>query len=704
MGNDTRNQHFVPRAVLRGFLARKTKRDEYAWSARRTSQVFCGNIEGIGAARDFYSDPPTGQNEPTLDRTITDYETRLAELLRELRAVPIGASADSATAAEVIGHLTPRAASLRTLMSNGIGALASRAEQLFTSEDEVSRILGLKGPGPTAHFVRQMGQRLRDDPRFVAMNIPADALDRIAFALLRENLSTVLSNQAAETMREFEVFKRLAPSQISSAHRESLKTNLITPSRRDALQTLNWSVVAGTQAILPDCVAIAIKADGTAHPYIASDRHEVVSVALPLTPDKILIGVPEGATPPPLEDFNRLAAGCSDDFVVSATRNLDDLVELIGTTSQAYLDQSIDDAFARLGPGPTDQDLPATSRPSQFSFAVGFSGWGDEAEQAALSELLQKIITKLAPLMPLHRLQGVTFALDLAAALETATAALPAGSDPRFLLGSRGPGASYVLPSNLSPNAGFQILLAADYGWALLHQPDEHRRGYALHVLVEELAICAFLTELDERWPGFLFTPTDDTYVDELFAYAAPGLIGYVAARVSADFGGDTAIEAELHDLIGQAIRRGHDAISAARDAHTPGDDIEAFFQTHRSTACELLTLFGRLAGHLHGHQREAQCEGVLDEVLEALELTRWFELYAKDLARAWEARASWDDMSEIANFGAHLERLLWQLGVFTLRQPEGRIWVEPLPAPGMAPALPVLDRHLDSPSSLSDQ
>lgn len=56
--------------------------------------------------------------------------------------------------------------------------------------------------------------------------------------------------------------------------------------------------------------------------------------------------------------------------------------------------------------------------------------------------------------------------------------------------------------------------------------------------------------------------------------------------------------------------------------------------------------------------------------------------------------------MSEIANFGAHLERLLWQLGVFTLRQSGGGIWVEPIPAPGLAPALPVLDRyaaHLDA-------
>ena len=104
MGNDTRNQHFVPRAVLRGFLARKTKRDEYAWAARRTGEIFCGNIEGIGAARDFYSDPPSGQNELTLDRTITSYETHLAELLKELREVPVGGLADSATSAEVIGR------------------------------------------------------------------------------------------------------------------------------------------------------------------------------------------------------------------------------------------------------------------------------------------------------------------------------------------------------------------------------------------------------------------------------------------------------------------------------------------------------------------------------------------------------------------------------------------------------------------------
>lgn len=612
MGNDTRNQHFVPRAVLRGFLARKTKRDEYAWAARRTGEIFCGNIEGIGAARDFYSDPPSGQNELTLDRTITSYETHLAELLKELREVPVGGLADSATSAEVIGHLAPRAASLRTLMSKGVEALASRAERLFTNADEVSRILGLQGPGPTAHFVSQLGQRMRSDPRFASMNIPADALDRIAFALLRENLSTVLSSQSVNTLGELAVFRSVAPSQISNAHQQSLKDNLVTPSRKEALQALEWRVVAGSQVILPDCVAIALKSDGTAYPYIASDRRDELAVLFPLGPEKILVGAREGAVIPPLEDFNRMASGCSDDFIVSATRNFDGLVELIGTTSQAYLDQSIDDAVTGMGPRRKDQELPAPSRPRQFSFAVAFSGWGDETEQAALSELLHQVVTKLALLMPLHRLKGVDFALDLASALETATATLPAGSDPRFLLGSRGAGTSYVLPSNDAPHAGFRLLLAADYGWALLHQPDEHRRGYALHVLVEELAICAFLTELEERWPGFLFTATNDPYVDELFAYAAPGLLGYVAARMSADFGGDTAIEAELHDLLGLAVRRGHKAISAAREAYTPGDDVEPLFQAHRLTACELLTLFGRLAGHLHGQGREARIGGAL--------------------------------------------------------------------------------------------
>lgn len=704
MGNDTRNQHYVPRAVLRGFLARQTKRDEYAWCARRTGQIFCGNIEGIGAERDFYSGPPSSPNEQTLDKTITDYETRLAELLRQLRAVPVGGLADSRTAAEVIGHLTPRAASLRTLMATGIETLASRAAHLFADEDEVSRILGLEGPGPTAHFVRQLGEKMRSDPRFVAMNIPDDAFDRIAFALLRENLPTVLSNQADETFRQFNVLKDLAPSQISSAHQESLKDGLVTPSRRDALQALDWRVVAGSQAILPDCVAIAVKADGTAHPYIASDRRDVVSVVLPLTPDKILVGVPKGTTPPSLDEFNRLVAGCSDQFIVSATRNFDGLVELLGTTSQAYLDQSIDDAVASMGPKRTEEDLAATVRPAQFSFAVSCSDWGDASEQAALSELMQKVVTKLAPLIPLHRLQSLTFALDLAATLESDSEKLVAGLEPQFLIGSRGLGTSYVLPSNAEAQATFQILLAADYGSALLRQHDEHRRGYALHVLVEELAICAFLTELDERWPGFIFTPSGDAYADALFAYAAPGLIGYVAARMSAGFGGDTAIEAELHDLIGHAIRRGHDAISAAREAHKPGDDIEAFFQAHRSTACELLTLFGRLTGHLHGHQHEAKCEGVVGEVLEALELTRWFELYAKDLARVWETRTAWDDRSEITDFGAHLERLLWLLGVFTLRQPEGRIWVEPMPSAGLQPALSVLDRHHASEHLESDQ
>ncbi|MBP7704062.1 MAG: hypothetical protein KA105_02110 [Caulobacter sp.] len=48
-----RNQHYIPRLILRGFLARQTARDEYAWVARKSGEIFCGNLEGIAAQRDF---------------------------------------------------------------------------------------------------------------------------------------------------------------------------------------------------------------------------------------------------------------------------------------------------------------------------------------------------------------------------------------------------------------------------------------------------------------------------------------------------------------------------------------------------------------------------------------------------------------------------------------------------------------------------
>ena len=153
-----RSQHYIPRLVLRGFLARRTSRDEYAWVARKTGEIFCGNLEGIATQRDFYSDPAR-PGEATLDRQITDYEDRLATLVSALRALPIGAAADASVAAEVIAHLTPRAATVRSLFSDALARLLEQAAPVLNNTDTMRRFAGLNSPAPTDVFRRVFRSR-----------------------------------------------------------------------------------------------------------------------------------------------------------------------------------------------------------------------------------------------------------------------------------------------------------------------------------------------------------------------------------------------------------------------------------------------------------------------------------------------------------------------------------------------------------------
>ena len=64
------------------------------------------------AQRYFYSRLSTDGSK-TLDDMITEYENRLGGLIVDLRIIPVDGEVDAELAAEVIAHLTPRAATVR---------------------------------------------------------------------------------------------------------------------------------------------------------------------------------------------------------------------------------------------------------------------------------------------------------------------------------------------------------------------------------------------------------------------------------------------------------------------------------------------------------------------------------------------------------------------------------------------------------------
>jgi len=54
-----------------------------------------------------------------------------------------------------------------------------------------------------------------------------------------------------------------------------------------------------------------------------------------------------------------------------------------------------------------------------------------------------------------------------------------------------------------------------------------------------------------------------------------------------------------------------------------------------------------------------------------------------------WRHRGAWPSFEAFSAFTAHLERLLWQLGVMSWRIDEDQYWIQFFPTDGLNAAMP---------------
>ena len=149
-------------------------------------------IKKTAAEDGFYSEPaPVGAS--TLDEQITDLETPLSRRLAALRTLPAGTIADPATAADLVSHLAPRTSHLRSVFTKGMTGLLDGAIEVFGDADNVKRLFGFDGDGPSDLLTDLLRPTLKKDPRFalfVQLGLPEPVLEQMAFRIGKEHFDS----------------------------------------------------------------------------------------------------------------------------------------------------------------------------------------------------------------------------------------------------------------------------------------------------------------------------------------------------------------------------------------------------------------------------------------------------------------------------------------------------------------------------------
>ncbi len=675
-------QHEIPQLFQRGFLISGNAKAEQIFVFRKGGSTFISNINRSGAERFFYSEP-SENGERTLDDEITEYERRLARLVNELRALEAGAVANAEAAAEVIAHLTTRNAHLRGAFAHGFQTFASTALDAFSDEETVRHMLGISGASISTAFRGKLKEIIERQPALAALGVPPELLERILFAAVREGFSPFFKEQKTFIETVLRQLSADAPAQARKGHKQALSNSMVSKYRVAQLSELEWRVVGMEHdAILPDCVALAVGKAGDAQPLMMAGRDEVEAVLLPLTSRSILAGIKPGASIPDISTFNADAAACSHTYFLRASKSNDDaaLIENIGTRSITVVDDAVKKALREKQPVPqADQEnfiaKPQDLAGKKFTFAATFIGSFDADTIKNISDTLSAIIGEAAWTMPFDRLDGITIADDYPAAL----ASLDRGMEDAAPLEARqdalGTGIAQAPNVIRDGIVKGHIVLSSIVAHALVGDNVDHR-VWASCVLGNQLAHIGITQVFDETLPNVLLSRAADGLEGDLQQCTYPAWNAYFASRATARFDANRLKDVQSTALI--ALKDFFEEIVRERIAYRHSSNLQILMMACFRKLPFLLEWCANVIGHAHGAEDEPLKDA--DELKAELEnhaLLGWFYDFGRDLQTLWNRRGAWKSYDEFLALNRHAERLLWSVSIFPLSTPQGGYRVE---------------------------
>lgn len=658
-----KRQHYLPRFLQRGFLAKPTSSSgeaERTWLHRLGSSPRLVGIGDIGVEDWFYS-RKGAPGEVTLDDVITEFEKDFSKDVRNLRLSAPGSTIDPEHAAKTVVHLVLRTAHVRETLSTGVASMMDEFERLFTDPARLAGMLGFDSPvlgSAVADAIRDSALRL------VPAGFPASFSERLLTFVMREN-GDVLAAQMISALSPLlpMLFGGLA-DRIRDSHNEILAKPLEDHGWVNVLSAFMWTVEEGADLILPDAVALSRSAEGSLEALLFTGGSDTTLVLLPLAHDRMLVGRRDPTEAIDLSSFNaEAAAACRGFFIGTRPHEGDELASTIGSGPAKALAHAVSEAIAdaertrSLAPGDFPPASPRELRQEDFSYRVTLHDFGDDLLAKEYADILQSVVGALSRDIPLHDLDGITIAADYADAL----AKLDRGDPdlPPVVSGALPYGAGVAMPvavvRNGQPKEHLVLAAGIAHGWT---SDDAEQRSACLHVLIKMLAGIANNTRFGEPTA---FEP-DDMARELHLAVARTPSTYWSAKQAAFVFPDEGAVYA---DLVMDSFEHAKEAVAAARSRMTDPSDVNETFGTAYETVSAMLGHAADWLGHRDGLAQGQPFDGDnLAERLAAHGLERWISLFGRDLAACYKEDGALD-LNVVTTLSRHVERLFWSLGVF---------------------------------------
>ncbi len=548
--------------------------------------------------------------------------------------------------------------------------------------------LGVDAAEPHGMIGRALDAALQKAPVQVP-GLPPALMRRMLGFMLRENFEIFYAEIQPSMTQVLETMLAAIPNQVRDAHNSVLKKEYARPDLERAnkwaknLAAMAWRTQTVADAILPDCVVLVREAGGDFVPLLLADRENVDLVVLPIAHNQLLIGAVDDDTPVDIAHLNFAAATSSDSFFI--TRRPDahhGLADLIGQRSAQVLRTQVDRALADFRVSPAlavaERDavnqVPKTATAEAFSYTFSAIGFPDEETAREVNDVLKIIVREVGRSMSLSTLDGVTFAADFPAAVESLDRGDTSMEPVRIQSRDYGSVVARAVDVLREGQRKSHIVIHGSLGLQMLSE-DRQQQAMAIHVLVSQLAELSHREIYGAQLEGKFATPPDE--VMRCFyhnASSAPGL--YYSARESAFV--DPTAGKRYAELMRSSLAAARTSVEQAKTAFLEDQAMDPMLGEILPRISHIIGHAAEWLGHRDGLPEQDDFPGVeLLEALRAQDLDGWIELLGRDLRNLHDAQGQFTPANIFA-LGRHVERLLWTMLVFAWPLDDGSpyIWV----------------------------
>lgn len=351
-------QHYISQHLQRGFTDGEGAKAP-VWVYRADGKNFKTGTAGYGASNYFYSDLPQHPEDETVDQKVTQFEAIIHPWLTELREAEIGSLVDGERAGMLVTHLSVRTAFVRDSFGGAATEMFDAMGEMVGS-GQLTTMLGI-GTDKATELIMDAAREqvekmiatteLRDMPQPVQDMVRALA-QQMALKMASGGMNAQINEEGREFTKVFEDISSKMKPTMRDRIGKTLSTQPAPPKHVERLAELDWTLEPPEDdagAILPDCVAVAREASGRVSAYMGTDYKQMVSVALPVSSDRVLIGRATGA---PSFTNAELAAASHTAFIASrSTDELKELIPSIGSSPAVHLGDEQSGLIADLRSG-----------------------------------------------------------------------------------------------------------------------------------------------------------------------------------------------------------------------------------------------------------------------------------------------------------------------------------------------------------------